>query len=200
MENLTYIVSAFIIGVGIAILFIRDHYSDVFESKLKEAKNKVEDEKYSLERRLSESKNSFEKLKEAEKDGLKREIEILKEDIAEYEEELKTQYELETKISERYDKEANKKVEEYKKVVDERIEGIVKDRVNTTVGTIKSENESLKAKNADLTERMADYKKKFEGGKVEVGFDEIKGMLLAANQNGAGIVKALQDGKQGLNF
>jgi len=67
----------------------------------------------------------------------------------------------------------------------------VNNRTKESMWAIQIENDKLKMKAEHSDETMKIYKKKFEWGKIELGADEIKGMLLSANPNGDRIIEKM---------
>ena len=143
---------------------------------------------------LDKADAKHEEIRIAERTGLDEQISVLKKEnerlIARDD---KTDERLRTVRNDVY-AEFEQKYTESAKEYESRIEMIVKERVITTVGDIKAENVSLNKDNDDLKERMRFYKEKFEGGKIELGADEIKGFLMSANPAGANIIKQLKEG------
>lgn len=146
-----------------------------------------------LERKLENVEEEQTKLKRAELSGLKDKIEYLEIELRKYKSISEKQIEREGDIRNDEREMSDKKLEEAKKIIEERIEGIVKERVITTVGAIKAENISLKKNTSDTEERLTFYKEKYENGKIELGANEIKGFLLAANPNGDRIMKRITE-------
>lgn len=64
----------------------------------------------------------------------------------------------------------------------------IENRTKEAIGETKAENKALKKEAKHSEELMNIYKKKFEWGKIELGADEIKWMLLSANPNWANII------------
>lgn len=171
----------------------------LFISSREEANRLMEIE--SLNKKIAEATTAgqeavrqIDHMRRAEKEALESKVSMLTEENNTYKGMIEKQDEIFERARKVCEKEFSSRLEDYQKVTEDRIESIVSGRVETSVGQIKGQNEALVARNADLTERMTFYKERFEGGKIELGADEIKGILLAANPSGESIVKALKQG------
>lgn len=67
----------------------------------------------------------------------------------------------------------------------------IENRTKEAVWEIKLTNKELKREAEYSKELMEIYKKKFEWGKIELGADEIKWMLLSANPSGDKIIERM---------
>ena len=76
-------------------------------------------------------------------------------------------------------------------LIEARVSNEVENRTNEAMSEIKATNKELKLELKHTQEFMNLYKNKFEWGKVELGADEIKWMLLSANPNGQKILKTM---------
>lgn len=83
---------------------------------------------------------------------------------------------------------------DYKKNESERVENLAKEIVASQSASIKADNISLTKENAQLKDDLKIYKDRFENGKVAVGFDEIKGILLSANPNAGEAIRQIKAG------
>jgi len=166
----------------------------IFKIELDEIKANHKKEIEELEKELKSINSQLEEVNRIKIDSLNEKIRTLESSEEKLESKLATQIDLESEIISKIRTEFQQKHEDNMKLVEDRIESIVKERVNTTVGNIKNENDGLIKRNEDLKDRMKFYKGKFEGGKVEMCASEIKGLLLSANPNGGEIYNRLKEG------